>query len=64
MDKHLKSDLVHKNIMQTKNNFVNNDHFAQQEEAVEPAVEKRKFLIKRILIKDYTFTEDNYDEAN
>ena len=52
--KHLKSDPVHKKIMQTKNNFVNNDHF-DQEEAMETAVEKRKFLIKRLLIKDYTF---------
>ena len=51
--KHLKSDPVHKKIMQTN-----------QEEAMEAAVEKRKFLIKRLLIKDYTFTEDNDDEDN
>ena len=43
---------MHKKIMQTKNNFVNSDHF-DQEEAMEAAVEKRKFLIKRLLIKDY-----------
>ena len=61
--KKLQSDPVHKKIMQTKNNFVNNDHF-DQEEAMEAAVEKRKFLIKRLLIKDYTFTEDNDDEEN
>ena len=61
--KHLKSDPVHKKIMQTKNNFVNNDHF-DQEEAMEAAVEKRKFRIKKLLIKDYTFTEDNDDEDN
>ena len=61
--KHLKGDPVYKKIMQTKNNFVNNDHF-DQEEALEAAVEKRKFLIKRLLIKDHTFTEDNDDEDN
>ena len=40
----------------TKNNFVDNDDF-DPEEAMEAAVEKRKFLIKRLL-KDYSFTED------
>ena len=48
--------------MQTKNNFVNNDHFDQ--EAMAAAVEKNKILIKRLLIKDHTFTEDNDDEDN
>ena len=33
--------------MQTKNNFVDNDDF-DPEEAMEAAVEKRKFLIKRL----------------
>ena len=48
--------------MQTKNTFVDNDDF-DPEEAMEAAVEKRKFLIKRRL-KDYTFTEDSDDEDN
>ena len=49
--------------MQTKNDFVNNDHF-DAEEAMEAAVEKRKFLIKKLLLKDYTFNEDSDDEDN
>ena len=59
--KQLKSDPVHKKIMQTKDDFVSNDNF-DTEEAIEAAVEKRKFLFKRLL-KDYTFT-DTDDEHN
>ena len=54
--KQLKNDPVHKKIMQTKDDFVDNDHF-DQEEAIESAVDKRKFLFKRLL-KYYTFTDD------
>ena len=39
--------------MQTKNNLVDNDDF-DPDEAIEAAVEKRKFLIKR-LQKDYIY---------
>jgi len=53
--KKLKSDPVHKKIMQTKDDFVTDDNF-DPEEAIEAAVEKRKFLFKRLL-KDYTFTD-------
>ena len=60
--KQLKSDPVHKKIMQTKNNLVDKDDF-DSDEAMEAAVEKRKFLIKRLL-KDYIFTEDSDDEDN
>ncbi len=49
----LKNDPVHKKIMQTKDAFVDNDDF-DPEEAMEAAVNKRKFLIKRLL-KDYNF---------
>ena len=59
--KKLKSDPVHRKIMQTKDDFVSNDNF-DPEEAIEAAVEKRKFLFKRLL-KDYTFT-DSDDEDN
>ena len=52
----LKKDPVHKKIMQTKSALVNGDDF-DPEEAMEAAVNKRKFLIKRRL-KDYSFTED------
>ena len=47
----LNKDPVHKKIVQTKDAFVNNDDF-DPEEAMEAAVNKRKFLIKRHL-KDY-----------
>ncbi len=56
----LKNDPVHKKIMQTKDAFVENDDF-DPEEAMEAAVNKRKFLIKR-LFKDYNFIEENNDE--
>ena len=58
--KQLKNDPVHKKIMQTKDAFVDNDHF-DPEEAMQAAVDKRKFLIKTLL-KDYTFTEESDDE--
>ena len=53
---------VHKKIMQTKDVLVNDDDF-DPEEAMEGAVNKRKFLIKRRL-KDYNFTEDSDDEED
>ncbi len=56
----LKNDPVHKKIMQTKDAFVDNDDF-DPEGAMEAAVNKRKFLIKRLL-KDYNFIEENNDE--
>ncbi len=49
-----------KKIMQTNDAFVDNDDF-DLEEATEAAVDKRKFLIKRIL-KDYGFPEEDDDE--
>ena len=58
----LKKDPVHKKIMQTKNALVNDDHF-DPEEAMEAAVKKRQFLIKRHL-KDYSFTEDSDGEED
>ena len=58
--KQLKNDPVHKKIMQTKDAFVDNDHF-DPEEAMQADVDKRKFLIKKLL-KDYTFTEESDDE--
>ena len=61
MDEKLKSDPVHRKIMQTKDDFVSNENF-DPEEAIEAAVKKRKFLFKRLL-KDYTFT-DSDDEDN
>ena len=60
--KQLKNDPVHKKIMQTKDAFVENDDFAP-DEAMEAAVDKRKFLIKKLL-KGYSFTKDSDDEDN
>ena len=48
--------------MQTKDAFVNNDDF-DPEEAMEAAVNERKFLIKKRL-KDYSFTEDSDEEED
>ena len=56
----LKKDPVHKKIMQTKLAFVENDDF-DREEAIEAAIDKRRFLIKRIL-KNYNFDEKNDDD--
>ena len=44
----LKKDPVHKKIMHTKDALVENDDF-DPEEALEAAVDKRKFLIRRLL---------------
>jgi hypothetical protein len=56
----LKKDPVHKNIMHTKDALVENDDF-DPEEALEAAVDKRKFLIRRLL-KGYDFDEENGDD--
>ena len=59
----LKKDPIHQKIMQTRlttYSFVDYDDF-DPDEAMEAAVNKRKFLIKRLL-KDYTFTEENDDK--
>ena len=58
--KQLKNDPVHKKIMQTRDAFMDSDDF-DPEEAMEAAVDKRKFLINRLL-KDYSFSEDSDDE--
>ena len=60
VDEATKNDPVHKKIMQTRDAFMDSDDF-DPEEATEAAVEKRKFLIKRLL-KVYSFTEDSDDE--
>ena len=58
--KQLKNDPVHKKIMQTRDAFMDSDDF-DPGEAMEAAVDKRKFLINRLL-KDYSFSEDSDDE--
>ena len=44
----LKKDPVHKKIMATQDDFVNNDMF-DLDKAIAAAVKKRKFLLKRLL---------------
>ena len=56
----LKKDPLHKKIMHTKDALVENDDF-DPEEALEAAVDKRKFLIRRLL-KGYDFDEENDDD--
>ena len=58
--KQLKKDSVHKKIMHTEDALVENDDF-DPEEALEAAVDKRKFLIKRLL-KGHNFDEENDDD--
>ena len=58
----LKNDPIHRKIIQTKNALMKNDDF-DPEEAMEAAIDKRKFLIKRLL-KDYSFTKKSDDEDN
>ena len=55
-----RNDPVHRKIMQTKGAYMKNDHF-DAEEATEAAIDKRKFLIKRLL-KDYSFSNESNDE--
>ena len=43
----MKKDPIHKQIMKTKDAFVNDDNF-DPEEVLEAAVDKRKFLMKRL----------------
>ena len=43
----LKRDPVHKKIMETRDVFVNDDNFDHRE-ALEAAIDKRKFLLKRL----------------
>ena len=51
-----RNDPVHRKIMQTKDAYMKNDHF-DSEEATETAIDKRKFLTKRLL-KDYSFSKE------
>ena len=54
----MKKDLINKQIMKTKDAFVNDDSF-DPEEALRAAVDKRKFLMKR-LFGDTRYTNALY----
>ena len=56
----LKKDPVHKKITHIKDELVENDEF-DPEEAMGAAVDKRKFLIRRLL-KGYKFDDDDDDD--
>ncbi len=53
----LKQDPMHKTIMRTRDAFVNDDEF-EPEEALAAAINKRKFLLKKLL-NDGRFDEDD-----
>ena len=54
--KALKKDPIHKKIMATRDDYVNNNMF-DPDEAIAAAVKKRKFLLKRLLEDQGRFPE-------
>ena len=54
--KALKKDPIHKKTMATRDDYVNNNMF-DQDEAIAAAVKKRKFLLKRLLEGQGRFPE-------
>ena len=58
--KALKKDPVHRKIMQTKEALINEDS-SDPDEALSAAVDKRKFLLKKLL-KDQGRFSDNDDD--
>ena len=57
---HMRKDPIHKKIMQTRENLIDVD-FLDREEALYSAVEKRKFLFKRLLEKRQHYSDDESD---
>ena len=55
--KALRKDPIHKKVMATRDDYVNNDMF-DQDEAIAAAVDKRKFLLKRLLEDQGRFPEE------
>jgi hypothetical protein len=54
----LKRDPIHKKIMETRDVFVNDDNFDHRE-ALEAAIDKRKFILKRLFRN--TWSPNNID---
>ena len=52
--RHLKRNRVHRKVMNTRDEFINSDDF-HHDEAFEAAVDKRKFLLKRLLKKQFFY---------
>ena len=59
--KTLRKDPIHKKIMATRDDYVNNDMF-DQDEAIAAAVDKRTFLLKRLLEDQRRFAEDRIEK--
>ena len=55
--KALRKVTIHKKVMATRDDYVNNDMF-DQDEAIAAAVDKRKFLLKRLLEDQGRFPEE------
>ena len=53
----LKKNRVHRKVMNTRDEFINSDDF-DHGEALEAVVDKRKFILERLL-KDNSFIEDD-----
>ena len=56
-----KKDPVHRKIMQTKEALINEDSF-DPDEALPAAVDKRKFLLKKLLKDQERFSDSDDDE--
>ena len=56
MNESVEKDPIHKKIMATRNDYVNNNMF-DPDEAIAAAVKKRKFLLKRLLEGQRYFPE-------
>ena len=61
--KALKKYPIHKKIMATRDDYVNNNMF-DPDEAIAAAVKKRKFLLKRLLEDQEHFPEQRIQKHN
>ena len=57
----LKKDPIHKKIMASRDDYVNNDMFVPDEPIV-AALDKRKFLLKRLLEDQGRFSDTDYNQ--
>ena len=62
MDESVKKEPVHKKIMATPDDYVDNDMFGQ-DEAMTVAVDKRKFLLKRLLEDEGIILSSDEDQS-